>query len=352
MDYRHVKTMTDENGIIQFSVNGVPDISSGYTVDDNARALLVALSMEEEDRKKYALTYTRFLYSAQREDGTWCNWKIGQKFIPDIDSEDSIGRAFLACSVAAQCDIEEVHRLSMEMVMKALPNLNKLSFPRSVAYGLVGISFGINVLPGYRAYVELVAKEYCQSLISLYMSHRGPGWNWFENKLTYCNAILPHALFAYYRMSGDKKALRVAEDTMWFLGGTVFKEGFLDIVGNKGWWVRGCEMPLYDQQPVDACSIALAAMEAYQITGRDDYLWMADLARAWYWGKNRNRISLYNIKTGGCHDALTEYGINGNQGAEAVVSFLLTEQAWQRLHKENREPKVDRGIQEEAKRIV
>ncbi len=352
MDYRHLKTMTDENGMIQFSVDGVPDVSSGYTVDDNARALLVALGMEGEDRTRYSLIYTRFMHKAQREDGTWCNWQIGKEFVRDIDSEDSFGRAFLACSVAAQCDITEVRHLSAEMLTRAMPRLRELRFPRALAYALVGISLGRDGLRHHRGYLELVAREFCQSLVAAYMTHRRPGWHWFEERLTYCNAILPHALFAYYRMTDDKKALRVAQDTMAFLGESLFREGFLDIVGNKGWWTRGNTMPVYDQQPVDACSVALAAIEAYQLTGRNDYYQMADLARAWYWGKNRNRISLYNVNTGGCHDALTEYGVNVNQGAEALISFLLTQQAWQRMAKGKLEPKAVVGDRQRSRQTV
>ena len=352
MDYRHLKAMTDENGMIQFSINGVPDLTSGYTVDDNARALLVALGMDGEDRARYSLIYAKFMHRAQRENGTWCNWQIGTEFVPDIDSEDSFGRAFLACTVAAQCDIMEVRRLSVEMALRALPRLRELHSPRAMAYVMVAVSLGVDGLRQHRAYLELVAREYCQVLIASYMTHRSPGWHWFEDRLTYCNAILPHALFAYYRISDDKKALRVAEDTINFLAAALVKEGFLDIVGNRGWWTRGNTMPLYDQQPVDACSLALAAMEAYRVTGRNDYYQIVDLARAWYWGKNRNRISLYNVKTGGCHDALTEYGVNGNQGAEALLSFLLTQQAWQRMQKGELELEKLIGSRQSSRQIV
>lgn len=47
MDYRYLEKMTDETGIIQFGVKDKPNLESGHTVDDNARALLVALNMEE-----------------------------------------------------------------------------------------------------------------------------------------------------------------------------------------------------------------------------------------------------------------------------------------------------------------
>ena len=41
--YKHFIELTDKTGIIQFSKGPRPDIKSGYTIDDNARALIIAL---------------------------------------------------------------------------------------------------------------------------------------------------------------------------------------------------------------------------------------------------------------------------------------------------------------------
>lgn len=333
MDYRHLRTLTDNTGMIQFARGAQPDPNSGYTVDDNARALLVALRMEGEEREQYAQIYIRFLYSAQRENGEWCNLKLKRGFVPYLDSEDSVGRAFAACSVAADCDIEEVRRLARKMVVKALPAVFELKNPRSMAYALLGSIKSYFVFPQYRGVLAWAAGEFSDRLIDLYSRNMSSSWKWFEDSLTYCNAILPHALFAYYAFSGDQKALRAAEEAMGFLRDKLLEKGYLHIIGNRGWWSRGKEIPLYDQQPVDACSMVLACLEAFQATGKKDYLSMADIARAWYWGKNINKVSLYNVETGGCHDALTPEGVNLNQGAEAVISFLFTQQVWKEMQK-------------------
>jgi len=334
MDYRHLKTLTYNTGIIQFSVNDTPDINSGYTVDDNARALIVALEIEEkEEREKYARIYASFLYSAQRSDGSWCNLKLHNRFVPTLDSEDSLGRAFLACSIAALCNIEDVSLLARKMVLKSLPVTARLTFPRATAYALIGIT---KVIPAFKQHYNLmvnIAKKFGSRLVSLYERFVSPGWKWFEEKLTYCNGILPHALFSYYSLSKDKKALHTAQESLNFLGDSLLNKGYLHIVGNRGWWQKGRPLPLYDQQPVDACSTALACLEAFRVTGKKDYFTMAQLSHAWYWGKNTNKTLLYNQKTGGCYDALTPEGVNLNQGAESLISFLLTERAFAQIER-------------------
>ena len=98
LDYRHLRRMTDERGMLQFCHHADPDPDSGYTVDDNARALIVALNSREDDRIEYALRYTKFWlrHSVRAEIGAIGGSKRG--FVTDIDSNDSLGRAFLASS--------------------------------------------------------------------------------------------------------------------------------------------------------------------------------------------------------------------------------------------------------------
>jgi len=43
----HLQVMTDETGILQHALFTVPNYSHGYTTDDNARALLVSILLDE-----------------------------------------------------------------------------------------------------------------------------------------------------------------------------------------------------------------------------------------------------------------------------------------------------------------
>ena len=117
--------------------------------------------------------------------------------------------------------------------------------------------------------------------------------------------------------------MKIGHDSLYFLNGILFRDGYLNIVGNEGWYSKGGAIPLFDQQPVDAASINFACMEAYESIGNKEYLDLAKLAHAWYRGANIHSLSLYNEKTGGCFDALTADGVNLNQGAESTLSLLL-----------------------------
>jgi hypothetical protein len=331
IDYRHLKQMTDENGMLQFSRLSIPDPDSGYTVDDNARALLVTLNMDGCERRELAGAYIRFLEAAQKTDGLWRNWKVNGGFVPTIDSDDSQGRAFLSCCAASLCELDEVREAGRRMAMRALPTVTRLRPPRSAAYALLGICLNPGLGNQQSGVLASVARDLCDNLIHRYKASRHPGWQWFEDDLSYCNGILPHALFAYYSLTQDRGALRVARDTLGWLTDALFARGYLNIVGNRGWWQRGAEISCYDQQPVDACSMAMAYTWAFRATGDSQYRPLAERAYNWYWGNNLNHISLYDPANGGCCDALTPDGVNLNQGAESVLSLLLSQQAISRI---------------------
>lgn len=320
-DYRHLLKMSYDRGMLQFSQLQRPDPRSGYTLDDNARALMIALHME--DGYEWASSYARFLWRAQRKDGSWCNLFCKGRYSACCNSEDSIGRALLACSMGASSPSDDISRLCRKMFEKNLPRVLAFRSPRAIAYSLLSICKYIQ--PSTAQYTMMARLS--GQLISLYQKHKRRGWLWFEDYLTYCNGVLPQAMFAVYAAAGDKKALKTGHDSLDFLNEILFQEGYLNIVGNNGWYHKGKQMPRFDQQPVDAASTVFACYEAYHAIGRKEYFDLASLAHAWYRGKNIHGLSLYAEENGGCYDALTATGVNGNQGAEAVLSLLLSDLA-------------------------
>jgi len=321
-NYSHFFHMVDDTGILQFSNKDLADPHSGYTLDDNARALLVSLSMGES-AYPYALRFLYYLEQAQRPDGSWSNFYLDGKYFAHFDSEDSIGRALLACSAATRSDWLDLASQARRLLINQLPVVRSFTSPRAIAYALVGLCKGKMPCPEKIRHeiVSLLATY----LTDLYARTRSRNWMWFEDYITYCNGILPHALFSVYAFNGDKKCLKIAHDSLNFLTGILFSQGYLNIVGNQGWYHRDGQLPPFDQQPVDAASVAFACWEAYQNLGKNEYLELAHLAHSWYRGHNIHGLSLYNEINGGCYDALTEGGLNLNQGAEAVLSLLLTD---------------------------
>ncbi len=319
-NYKHLLAMTDEVGMLQFSQLDRPDPRSGYTLDDNARALLVTIMGNDYQHARLFLNY---LDQAQRPDGTWSNFLLDNQYSSNFDSEDSIGRAIMACSVATRSQWPDLAAQSSHLLANHIPRVVFFSSPRAIAYTLVGICKG--KMPCADKLLHELVTRLANFLIGLYETTRRRDWMWFEDSLTYCNAILPQALFSVYAFNGDKKCLKIAHESLNFLNGILFGQGYLNIIGNQGWYRRGATLPSFDQQPVDAASIAFACWEAYQNLGKKEYLGLAELAYQWYLGLNVNGLSLYNKENGGCYDALTHDGVNLNQGAEAVLSLLLTD---------------------------
>lgn len=315
-NYNHFLQMIDEQGMLQFSLLAVPDKASGYTLDDNARALIIALHM---DNPSLAERLVRNLDKARRPDGSWSNLLLDGCYYNNFDSEDSIGRGLVACSLGARSPWPRVNEPCSKMFSQYIKSLDNFTSPRAIAYGILALT---RAKPG-RGQLALLQKL-CDKLVNLYQKHQSVHWHWFEDYMTYCNGILPQALMAAYQVTGDKRTIKVAHDSLKQLVDVLFRQGFLNIIGNQGWYQKGNIIPLYDQQPVDAASTAFACNEAYQVLGLNDYRDLARLACLWYKGLNVNGLSLINPENGGCYDALTEDGVNRNQGAEAVLSYLAS----------------------------
>jgi hypothetical protein len=333
LNYNYLRKMTDADGILQFSHYDKPDVKSGYTLDDNARALMVAIFAGSE-AESLARAYVNYMIKAQRPNGSWANIFQNGQYSSRFDSEDSIGRAILACSIGVSSPNYEINNSCHTMLRKyILPAMN-FTFPRGIAYTLLGLCKSkIEFFPEKTHHAMI--NRLVNALISLYQKNSSGKWHWFEKELTYCNAIMPQALFAAYAITGDKKTLKVAYESLAFLNDILFREGYLNIIGNKGWLQKDGPLPRFDQQPVDACSIAFACSEAFAVLGKKEYQEFTLLANQWFYGKNVHGISLYDAQSGGCYDALTAEGVNLNQGAESLLSLLLTKQlVTGRLHKE------------------
>lgn len=321
-DYRHLLAMTDENGLLQFSNKMLPDPRSGYTLDDNARALIVSLHMGNNSSDAYTKLYLDYLEKSQLPDKTWSNFMLDSRYSSRFDSEDSIGRALMACSAATRSPQPEIHRKASKILINNIATARSFSSPRAVANTLIALCKAQTPeLDKYRS--ELVDKL-SGYLLGLYAQTKSSNWRWFENYLTYCNASLPQSLFCVYSYNGNQRCLETAYDSLSFLNDMLFSKGYLNVIGNNGWSFKNGPTACFDQQPVDAASIAFACWEAYNALGRKEYLDLVTLAYQWFHGNNINKLSLYDPASGGCYDAITKEGVNLNQGAESTLSLIFT----------------------------
>lgn len=323
----HLIRLTDDTGVFQHAVRTVPDRRFGYCVDDNARALLVALQAQRATPSSelggLITIYLSYLHYSQNQDGYFRNFMDYQRNVDHgKGSEDCVGRALWGLGLAVGMAPEEGQRLlAKEMFQRAM--ILPLGFgPRGCALGMLGLD----------AYLQEerddeLARSTMNSLgamlIRRFEEEADEEWRWFEPKLTYENALLPLALFQLSKHTGDETALRVACDSLSFLETLCLSDGYLQLVGNAGWHSRGTERAIADEQPLDASAFVLAFRAAYAATGDRRYLERMRDSFEWFLGTNRLGLPLYDFSTAGCRDGLELHGVNQNEGAESLVSFLL-----------------------------
>jgi glycosyltransferase involved in cell wall biosynthesis len=322
----HLQRLTDDTGIIQHATFSIPSRASGYCVDDNARALIVALGAERlgstEETMRLVTTYLSYLQFAQTAQGDFRNFmRYDRTFESSAPSDDCLGRALWALGTATHLGPDDGHRLlAREMFQRGLVGARRLG-PRGTATTILGLVGFLRAVPDAGAERALLV-ELAEGLVTRYRDEATDGWRWFEPALTYDNALIPLALFKAYLATRDRASLRVARASLEFLEEVCFREDQLVLVGNAGWHSRGGPRATADEQCIDATAFVLAFRGAYLATGDRHYLQRMRQSFAWFLGTNRLGIPLYDFVTAGCRDGLGVSEANQNQGAESTLSFL------------------------------
>jgi hypothetical protein len=327
----HLDRLTDPTGLIQHAVYSVPRRESGYTTDDNARALRLCTRWwghQPGEPMMHRLTgYLSFLEYARRPGGGFHNFlSYGRQWLDAEGSGDCQGQAVRALAEVLGSQLPDGHRaLARELIEAVLPTLADLRSIRAQAY--VILAWGDLWAAGVRDVerLETVAWSAAQRLAECYRRALRPGWPWFESRLTYANAVLPHALFVAARRWPREAFLEVAEASFAFLDRATTAEGVFWPVGNGGWYARGEDKALYDQQPVEAATMAEAALTAFGLLGDEKYLAAFRRAHGWFHGRNSLGLPLVDVRRGACCDGLQPSGLNRNEGAESTLAYLWAE---------------------------
>jgi glycosyltransferase involved in cell wall biosynthesis len=329
---QHLQDMSDSTGLMQHALLTVPRYEDGYCLDDNARALLLVAMLEEtrtEDARILSSLSSRYLafvtYAFDRESGRFRNFmSFSRQFRAEPGSEDCHGRALWALGVVAGRAADRGRRLlGKELFHAALPATLPFTSPRAWSYALLGIQ---EYLCGAERHTqaEAVRADLAQKLWQLFQRTSTSEWPWFESSLTYANARLCQALLVSGESMQEPAMVSAGLRSLeWLIQLQRSREDYFSPVGTEGFYVRGQTMAVYDQQPIEACAMVSACLEADRIT--NDPRWMRGAARAfsWFLGFNELRQSLYDSATGGCRDGLHRDRVNENQGAESTLSFLL-----------------------------
>ena len=198
----------------------------------------------------------------------------------------------------------------------------KNQYPRGMAYSIIGMSDYLQQFPG-ASDIKRQLETAANHLVELFEKNQKPNWQWFEDQLTYDNAILPHALFVAGYELANQKYLDTATKASDFLIETTFTQNHFTFIGCNGWYKVGHDRASFDQQPLEAASTVMMLNAAYNATNNPRYITLQKKAFDWFLGENDLQIPIYDFRTKGCCDGLSAGGVNINQGAESTISFTL-----------------------------
>lgn len=328
----HLLRMTDSTGLFQHAIFSIPNFSEGYCTDDNARAFILAVLLSElgeepERLRTLATTYAAFLQHAfdLKAKRFHNHLSFDRRWLDDQGSEDCQARALWALGVGVgRSPYRSFQIMAGQLFARALPALTEFTSPRAWAFGLIGIHEYLRRLSG-DSLVNQTRDTLTTRLVDLFERNRHADWCWFERNLSYDNAKLAHALILSGQATGQKSVLeRGLHSLRWLTELQTSENGHFRPIGTNGFYGRGGPRANFDQQPIEAQSTVSACLDAYRATS--DFWWYEQAQRAfdWFIGWNDLGLELYSPETGACRDGLHVDRVNGNQGAESTLAFLLS----------------------------
>ena len=340
MKLDHLKTLTDDTGILQHATHTIPDRTHGYCTDDNARALLVAamgrkyLPADSMCLDSLGSQYLGFLlYAFNDEKGRFRNFMTyARQWTEEVGSEDAHGRALWGLGKAvAFLDNPGQLAMSTALFKQALKAVEDFASPRAIAFALVGIHAYLQKFSG-DSEVRHLREILADRLFNQFTSNASENWPWLENTLNYANGKLSHALLLSGQWMQHSDMTDMGLRSLKWLISIQTEDGHFVPIGNNGWYEQGGPKSRFDQQPIEAHAMIEACVEAFNVTRDRTWIDNAVMCFNWFLGHNDLNMSLYDPKTGGCRDGLMADGINQNEGAESSLAWLLSLMTMQKLY--------------------
>jgi hypothetical protein len=344
----HIKKMTTDFAMLQFSKMNQPDIISGYTLDDNARALIATCLDFSQTKNKDDLTYIRiyldFIGFCQQTQGNFKNYVDADKNFTeqnnDTNLQDSNGRAIWALGylISLESIMPKELLISAKLVLgNAMSSLLELHSTRAMAFSIKGLCYASSIRES--KHELFLIQKLANRLVQMYRHESSFEWDWYESYLTYANSVIPEALL--YAWAATKKVdyLGIALSSFDFLLENTFRKDNIKVISNKGWLQKG-KNPMLElnggEQPIDVAYTIIALSIFYDVFKKESYLIKMQNAFQWFLGANHLNQIIYNPCTGGCYDGLEESYVNLNQGAESTLSYTIAKLTIDRYTKEFR----------------
>ena len=338
----HLNALTDDTGILQHAIFTIPNRAEGYTTDDNARALIFAVLLDQLGKDQHGSRqigtagagnpdwpsrYLAFLQHAFNPEKKRFRNFLGynHRWQEEQGSEDSHGRALWALgTLLARSANRGLRGAAGRLFEFSLPTVVEFHSPRACAYSVLGIQEYLHSYPGDRD-AQRVRLVLARRLLAMYESVRRPDWKWFENVVAYGNARLSQALLLVGSACADETMLAAGLESLTWLMETqrCQSNGHFVPIGSQGFYHQSGEPARFDQQPIEAAGAVSACLEAYRATGDGQWRNQAWSGFNWFLGDNDLQLPLYDSVSGGCRDGLHPDRANENQGAESTLSFLM-----------------------------
>ncbi len=331
VDLRYLQSLTDDTGVLEHATYTIPNRKHGYTTDDNSRALIVSLKnwklFKDDSVLPLIQVYTSFLlHSLDKENKRVRNrLSYDRHWIEGSESEDCCGRVIWAAGqLGLEAPNDSLANLGIEMFHQAFNLAHDFTSPRAWAFAILGAVSYLKQFSGDRN-AKLTCKKLGEKLLELFKNNMADNWVWGEDIVSYENARLPQALITFGQFYDNEQAASIGLRSLrWLLKvQTAPGESHLTIIGNDGWYTRDGKRARYDQQPVEAAALIDALHEAYLATENSYFIRKIDWVYNWFLGSNDLGAKLYDFKTGGCRDGLHSFGLNKNEGAESLLSWLM-----------------------------
>jgi hypothetical protein len=312
--------MTDEIGLVEHAELTRPRRELGYCTDDAGRMLAVASRLAfDPDAWRLATVALELLARGHCGDGRF-RLRLGADghWTDDSPSDDAAGRALLGLGTAvARAPWAVVRRVALELFDAAVAF--RSAHPRALGYAVLGAWEVLQAIPDHDGARRLVE----DASAVLPGQPQDPEWLWPAARLTYANALLPHAYLIMARLAGGVDGISPPLALLEWLVREETRDDHFSFapVEGRGY---GEATPAFDQQPIEAWTMAEACACAYSFTGDLRWADRTSRAAAWFLGENDLRAVMYDPLTGGGYDGLEQRGVNANQGAESSLAFVAT----------------------------
>jgi glycosyltransferase involved in cell wall biosynthesis len=353
----YLRRMTDDTGMLQHAKYTVPDRTHGYCVDDNARALIVAVTLQELQPLDSALSdlaaiYLSFLgHAFNAQTGRFRNFMSYERcWLEETGSEDSHGRAIWGLGVAVSLGRDKGQvGFAVDLFHRALDATEHFTHhPRALAFAIIGIHAYLCRYSG-DSRAKRMRKILSQRLMKQFRGFASKDWPWCADHLSYDNARLPQALLLSGQWLPDPEMLETGLRALdWLKQVQTDETGrHFAAIGNHGWLTRDGGKARFDQQPIEAAAMVDACIEAFNCTRDEEWIAYAYRCLNWYQGENDLGVTLCDYATGGCRDGLEAQGANENQGAESTLCWLMAvlavynHRGWDRVTPEEEPGRLD-----------